>query len=374
MSHTSAVSLTFEASAGCQLNCAGCRVDKTQTSLPTDEQFSRLLSLFDDLERHGFTMAEFELGPTDLVSTSNRAELFCDERLARLARKFQLLALNAGMVYPGAYEYVQFADQVWQLAPGTTVSLVVPIDLKHVFNEKYVGRLRANVERFCAALRNPFRETILKVIFDEHYMDRGDEGRYTYQQLFEQVQSLELGPRSKVDFAFHHGRDWKISDPIVSRNFLRSLRGINEAYLQDLRARGLQAQTRHLPFQLTNHAPSGELVYNSGELYVRPVLNERMNVFHELMRFKGEWSAQNYHAQTFERLTNNLSLAMSYEQCASCEFVPTCASKNLHELMHLTHTRQCISLLRQCGELNAVLEDAEFFTPSAQVFEKLIQK
>ena len=339
------ISLIFEASHGCQLSCGGCTIDTKATSLPTQEQWDRLRVMFDGFTADGTPYAEFELGPTDLMSCDNRNELFTDPNLRNMVRRFKLFTLAASFIHPDESDYIDFAYQVHECAPDITVGLAIPVEFASVFNDKYIETMRKNIEVFRVALPNPLDEVVMTVIFDHRYLDQKIEGKKrTYEELFQRIQDLQLSHNTKVDFAFQHGRN-NINDPLQAASFLRSFRMLNEQYVADLAKRN-HTVARHIPFQLMFDTKGGELIYSKGDLYVRPVLNERVTIFHEYTKFRGPWTAENYYDEIFTRLNRNLDLAQGFDDCKQCLHMATCADRGIHDLMHLTHTRKCVTLLK----------------------------
>lgn len=347
MSYNNSTALIFEVSQGCQMNCTGCNVDKRLDGLPPKEEMDKLLGMFRGLKENNVPFMEIELGPTDLLRARNRHEIFTNPDVQELVRMFKLTTLTGSFIYPDEKDYEAFAKQAHALSPDNWVGIAMPIEMKQVFNDKYIQRIQRNVDIFRNHLPNYLNETILNVIFDERFLSNVGS-KYSYEDLFSRVNDLKLTNNTKVDFVFHHGRS-KIDSAFVASDFLRSIRELNRHYLRDLRTRSQKAEVRHMPFQLSCDGRGGEILYHRGELYFRPVINERITILSEKMKFTGEWSAENYFANLFQRYHDNVSKSLEYEDCVSCEHAAMCADRYIHDLMDVCNTRECITMLKSHG-------------------------
>jgi len=348
MSYANSVAFIFEVSHGCQMKCQGCNVDKHSPKLPPQASMDKLLQLFRDLKAWGIPFMEIELGPTDLMSAANRDQIFESPEIRELTRMFLLTTITSSFIYPDKDDYKRLARQVHELAPDNWVGLAVPLEMRHVFNDKYVDLIRRNVQVFKEHLPNRLNETILNVIFDERYLSNVGS-KYSYEDLFSRVHDLRLTDNTKVDFVFHHGRS-KIESSWVASDFLHSLKELNRHYLRDLRSRSIDnIEARHVPYQLSCDGRGGEILYHDNELYFRPVINERITVLSDKMKFKGEWTLENYFNNLFSRYNSNMEKAMSYNDCPKCEHVAMCADRYIHDLMDVCGTKDCLTLLKSHG-------------------------
>lgn len=347
MSYSNSVALIFEVSSGCQMSCHGCNVDKNLSGLPNPETMNKLLTLFRDMKEWGLPFMEIELGPTDLIKARNRDEIFSHPDVRELTRMFRVTTLAASFIYPEEHEYVKLAQQAHAIAPDNWVGLAMPLEMTHVFNDKYLARIQKNVDVFRNHLPNKLNETIFNVIFDERFLSNVGS-KYSYEDLFARVHDLRVTNNTKVDFVFHHGRS-KIDSSWVAQDFLHSLRELNRHYLLDLRKRNTSAEVRHMPFQLSCDGRGGEILYHEGELFFRPVVNERITILSEKMKFQGPWTLENYFSNLFARYNDNIHKAMTYDDCQNCEHAAMCADRYIHDLMDVCNTKQCVSLLRSHG-------------------------
>lgn len=354
MKNNNSIVLVLELSQGCQLNCTGCKVNKEVNGVPEAETMEKLLSLFREMDQADMDFYELELGPTDMMSASNRNEILTNPQLRELAEMFNITAINSAFIHPKQEDYIAFAEAVHEFSPLNWIGLAIPIEMKHVFNEKYVERIRENVKVFQDHLPNFLKEVVLTVIFDEGYFN-SIGNKHTYEELFERTNALKVHDNTMVDFIFHHGRT-NIESEFVAESFKQSINVLNQQYLADIERRGDTVEYRHVPAQLLPESHNNELVLHRGELYIRPVLNERVTMFHDRMKFKGDWTLQEFRMHLHDRLGQNLEHALTLSDCKECRFQVECASNYVHDLMSVVKTEKCLLLRRELSTLNVKQE------------------
>lgn len=343
------LALVFEVSKGCQLSCNGCRVNKASSGIPDDAVLCDLLTLCHDVVVTGRKLAEIEFGPTDIMSAYNRAEIFNRPLIWEITSLFSTIVLNTAMVHPDPLEYQILAHEVNRMAPNKPVGLVVPIEIKHVFNEKYINTIRTNVKSFQDALKYGFTEVIFSVIFDRTSMENVGN-TYTYETLFSKVRELSVADNTAVDFAFHQGRDGLTSD-FLKTDLRTSIRELNRQYILDLQKRDI-VERRHVPSIALFDQEIREIVFHQNQLFIRPIVNERITVFHDSMKYQGEWNAESLFRHFDQRVQDNMNLAIGgvIIDCERCPYVQRCAERSIQQLMLLTDTAKCITLLPEYND------------------------
>ncbi len=342
--HNSMV-LVMEVSQGCQHSCSGCMISKFSNWMPDPATMTKLLKMFQEMDSAGMDFYEIELGPTDMLSASNRDVIFYDKSLRELASLFKITTVNASFIHPKERDYIQFAKDIHSFTPNNWVGLAIPIEMSHVFNDKYISRIRENVRVFQQHLPNFLKEVVLTVIFDDEFLSRAGS-KYTYEDLFKRTNELSVHDRTMVDFVFHHGRR-NVGDPYIQQCFKEAIAKLNEQYLKDIERRGSDLEYRHAPAQLLPESHNNELVYHQGELYIRPVLNERVALFHEHMQFQGDWSLENFRLQSHDRWQRNLEFASTHDECMNCNHQVECASNYVHDLMKVVNYDHCPLIKRE---------------------------
>lgn len=354
-----AVALIFEVTHGCQYSCTGCTVNKQSSNLPSEEGFNKLVSFLDDLQANDITLAELELGPTDLMTSLNRDEVLSDITFGMMARRFQLLTFIVGLILPKEDDYIKLAQQINKITDRVDIGIVTPMELTHVHNEKYLRTIEKNVCTLIKHLDAPLVEVILQVQFDARFLTQRQIGSPSYDNLFDQIHNLDLPVRTKVNFTLPHGRS-KLESELVSGNFLDSIKALNTFYLRDMKRRAGNLEKRHLPFQLLNPRHSGEVLWHDESLYIRPVINERFTVLNDNRKFMQPWTYGNLVSTSLEMTNRSLEKGMKFDDCANCEHLMTCANRGIHEVMSVTGTDKCIMLLKDYGHLCTPLQNGDY--------------
>jgi len=336
------LALVMEVTEGCRMGCKGCRIDKTGSGLPSDDVLEKLLGMLYQLKAQGVGFAEVELGATDMLSANNRDEIFSHPLVAEIVRLFKVTVINAAFIDPQPDHYIRLAQQVNTLSPDNAVGLVTPMEMTQAFNDKYISRIQKNVTLFKQHLNNPFTEVLFSIIIDHNQMRRSDIKR-SYGELFVRARQLRVSERTKVDFAFHHGREG-LRMSTDKEDLLQTIHALNDQYVQDLLTRDI-VHRGEVPAQLFEEEEVLELVLSDCDLYIRPILNERLMVKNRIMRYHGAWDAYSLLKHFDDRVQRNENLAKELKVCSTCPHVKRCATRYTQELMALGKTQDCISLL-----------------------------
>lgn len=355
MNESKAISLIMEVSQGCQMNCQGCYVDKQVGTLPSVDSQLAIDSFLYDLFVHDYFLDEVEVGPTDLVSSSNRREIFNNTYLKSLLSKAILNTFQVSLIHP-AEKISGFIKDIDSVAgKNSKVNITTPLEIQHVFNDKYIGLINSNAQRIRSESESNVSEIVLSIIVDiERLLNVGST--YDYAHLFERVQELSFGTETLVDFVFHHGRRG-FDDPRIVRSFLYSFKAINDCFEQSfIKSEGKNTINR-LPSQLVIQKDRPvELVLRKDKLFVRPILNQGFVLEDSRFEFTQPWTFENYQLKLIDEFSRNLSYAMTITDCQSCEHVVLCAGRNMHDVMSLSKSNECIYLLKDYKPIQ--LQDA----------------
>lgn len=350
MRNNKTLALVLEVSRGCARSCTGCKINKQSGSIPSEDTLVKLLKLTQDMKLAGVDFYEVELGPTDLTTAANTGDIFANEYLQSICRMFKVTTINGSFIDPNPRVYEDFAKKVNAFTPDNWIGLAIPVEMRHVFNDKYISRIRDNVKAFEQVLPNIIKEVVVNIIFDEKYMEQAAK-EHTYEELFARCNSLDVHENTMADFVFHHGRVGR-GESIDTEAFKRAIAALNEQYLLEVRRRGKDASKRFLPSQMIPESHNTELILSEGELYVRPILNERTTVFHERFRHNGEWDYHSVTEAIANRFIDNFAIAASanMEDCNSCEFLSDCAEGSVQDLMEVLKTNKCILIKRELSQ------------------------
>lgn len=344
MSYSNSVSLILEGSQGCQMNCTGCRINKTSSYFPSKEEQRDIDSFLDSITSDGIELDEIELGPTDLLSASNRTEFF-SPYLKVLIERFKLAAFQVSLIH--TREAVEdFLIDINKVAnPNSKINLTTPLEVKHVFNDKYIQRIKDNTEIIRQNCISRVDEIVLSVVFDaDIFTNIG--AKYNYEELFRRVRDLSMGPDTLVDFVFHHGRG-DLTDPVIGQNFIKSFKEVNRFFTSDFERDGDLPTIRKMPSQLViPYDRPIEVVWRAGKLFIRPILNEGFVIEDPRFEMSKPWNASTYRTKLAEDITRNLEYSVQIDDCQSCEHVMLCASRSMHDVLQMVDSDHCFYLLK----------------------------
>lgn len=344
MSQYTMMSLVFEGSQGCQMNCSGCHIDKGATSFPSQAEQDELEGFLDHIESAGIELGEIEIGPTDLYSASNRQEFF-GPYLRELVGRFGLTTMQLSLVHPpeGMRAFVREIEPV--LSSASKINIASPIEIKHVYNDKYFQRLNENIEVIRQSTLPELHEVSLSIIFDQGMLTNVGS-RFNYDELYRRVQQLDAADITRINFVFHHGRQG-FDQAGVGERYVQSFRQVNAFFLQALERNGGVSPINKIPTHLVVEPHRlMEVVYRSGRLLMRPYLNGGLTLEDTRFEIPKPWNAAAFSSATMEAVARNYEQATAIEDCQSCASMDICAGRLVHDVMALSQTESCMLLLK----------------------------
>jgi len=320
------INLTLEVLEGCNYHCGGCTVDKDhKPDVVAEDEATRLFQLVDDLHSKGFRPFEFSLAPTDVLSAKNGWEVMRSDLIQGMADRFKTVVLTMAMLRDdGIAELAQLVDE---LMAGKGVRLVVPLTVKHSYNQKYLALLRDRVQLFASHLHkstlrsvyltiNMFRENI--AVFNPEYHHH--------------IMSLDLGVRTIKDYTFTHSRNG-------FENLLRHDEFKHDVYkftqvIADHDSKFV-GHLLHDPFD------GVELGYRDGVLYHIPVVMEKFPIFDPFYEIPKPWDAEQVMDYRQNQYIENLTKFTDHPVCGDCCHVNVCTHGDLHTTMRYLNIDHC---------------------------------
>lgn len=341
MIYEKGVALVMELSRGCGMNCVGCQINKDLPATLDLEHLTKVQSICLDLVDMGVPLVEYELGPTDLVKASNRDEIFSNEIIQNTSALFDTLALNVSMSYADEALYTALAEQVNDFCKSKSVALQIPVNLVHICNERYFENVMNNIAVFKDSLRLPVSEIIFTVIIDD-MLALKRQSDIDYESLFKRCKQLrKLG--YGFDFLSHHGLG-DLSSEEVRNDFIKTLQKVNTAFVKFMSEDDLASDRRYT--SLLTHMESLEVVSHKSQLYLRPTVREKSNLFHSKLALDVD-SGQQLMLRANELHAQSVHLGLNYEVCQSCSRQQDCSVRMVHHVMDILQTEQCIIGLRE---------------------------
>lgn len=282
---------------GCSQQCPGCFIPrKNLTSV------DHLTTLCDILESSAYTPDDVVIGPTDIFDAENFWELMEHPSMKRL---YNVAALSFNSTLLQDYDTILLKHKkIWSLYEG--LDRTPDIDFKIVLDiNRY---LNGDVEDMCRKL-DLFKEG--SVQFRVNY----------YPGIFDRVSYNDLCDMTMEDFN---------APVVVLPSFLtdRNSRGkvskylpmfIDELHRQNISDKYKGLYTMFDP-QFNGYGCSNYSFYN-GKLYTSPF------VYDAILQRTPAFEVTNINTQ--DLLTKNLSYADNTTECSNCQYLMSCAERNV---------------------------------------------
>jgi hypothetical protein len=334
---------TMEIANGCRHSCNGCTVDKDNNHYPTDNEFERIQNLIDDLESSDVEMLNFILGPTDILTSSNKEEILDDPRIHRIASKFLKVTLNCTFLDPDPTLYQWLAKKVETLIPYGLLKFTVPFEVRHIDNPTYIERIRGTIAYFESLLTTVKITRIYSIVnFEEAIANDYIRGFTMTQDIVRRAFSIDLHPTSHTDFLLPHGRE-SLRDPHNQERFLVSIHHLNNLLIEAYDESRLVDETFGIVELDVAEGEDWDLVYRNSELYLPPFVVEAFTSFEPEFAIQGPWTFNNIFQQDQEGILEAVALAASNGICRGCEFVGKCAERGMQQVIDITQSDKCIS-------------------------------
>jgi hypothetical protein len=351
--------LILESMHGCQFSCTGCTVNKEASSLPDKAGFEKIKLFLDDLEANGTELNEFEIAPTDIITSLNRNEFFGSEDAISLMQRFRIFTMNVSLILPTIDPYVELAKQLNATGYKKLVEIVTPVEFLHIQKPKYMGLIEKNLKALKDSLESDLIEVNLAINFDKRFIGTRDLNSPSIDELFDRIHDFDFGITTKINFVFPHAR--RPRDTLfLKEDMEESIHEVNKLYLRHLKRRGKDGHLYHVPYQFHDFARGGEGTWFKGELYLRPVINERYAMVSEDIRLKGDWTYENFVLFNHELSNLYIEKGSNMSDCKNCSHLMVCADRGVQEVMQWMDTESCIMLLKDHGHLSPLLMNAEF--------------
>lgn len=338
---------TMEIANGCRHSCNGCTVDKDTNDYPSDAEFDRVEALLEDLDNSGVKMLNFVLGPTDILTSDNKEQIFDDPRIKKIARRFLKTTLNCTFLDPDPKVYDWLAAKVEELIPNGLVKFTVPFEVRHIDNPAYIERIRNTVAYFESQLTTVRITRIYSIVnFEEAIANDYIRGFNMTEEIVRKAFSVNLHPTSHTDFLLPHGRQ-SLRDPHNQERFLISLHHLNDLLVQAYDAsREVDEEFGIVELDVAE-GEDWDLVYRNGDLYLPPFIVEAFTSFEPEFKIQGDWTFENIFNQDQAGILEASAMAETNGICGDCEFVGKCAERGVQAIIDITGSDRCLSTAPQ---------------------------
>lgn len=296
---------------GCDQMCPGCFIPRKNLTSP-----DHMTKLYDLLCKGQMYPDEITIGPTDIFDAQNFDEIMNHPSMKDLY-SISGVGFTSTLLQDPAIVKPKL-DKIWKLY--TNINRIPDIDFKIVLDvEAYLDNdLDPNF------LENIKMFAIGSVQFRVNYTE----------DLFDHISYNELCTRVKEDFN---------APIVVTPSFLtdRNARGKVDKFLkmfrEDLFEQDIDSEWRDL-YTFFNARFNGfgcqNYSYYNGKLYVNPFLYDA--IIQRTPEFETSMDK--------DWLPANLEYAKTVDDCSDCEFIMSCAERNVHTYMKSRKLNSCVAL------------------------------
>lgn len=315
--------LTLEILQGCRYNCAGCLVDKEFSPGPFDVDGPGLLSLADEMEKHGYVLREFTVGPVDVIASRASIEILDQPLIKGLVERYQGMVLPLALIDDTGLK--ELCEKVNVLLKGKRIKIATPFPIKSVYNEKHISLLRSRVKFII--------DHIPDVKFDLLYLTvnmTDDSSERIDVETDQDIHALDFGVRKLVEYVFPHAR--KGFDDLLNRQaFLRAFK----SFCGVIKKNGSRYLIKPLDDSL-------ELSYRAGKLYYTPTLIEKFPIFTDEFVVPSPWTRESVEALEENLYVNELINRVDHPTCGDCSHLNRCARGDVHSIMSHLQYDECL--------------------------------
>ncbi len=284
---------------GCNANCKGCFIPRRNVNPYLDE----LVAL---LEGSSFYVDEITIGPTDIFDATNFDAIMSDPNVKKLYAS-SAIAFTSALKQP-IWEIKEKLDVIWSLYEG--VDRIPDIDFKIVLDiDEYLDK---GLDDMKLSL---FKEG--SVQFRVNY----------YEGIFDRISYNDLCNKVLEEY---NAPVLVLPNFMTNNNHTNKVTSLVESFKKDLAAQDIEHLEWYTMFdsKFNSYGCSNFSFYN-GSLYVSPFIFD--GIIQRSDYFKVE------DIDDF-RLAENLKVS----PCGDCEFLMSCAERNVHMYMHSRGLTECV--------------------------------
>jgi hypothetical protein len=345
---TDTFTLALEVLYGCSFNCNGCQANTKPKRLPTEREFEHMFELLTGIGNK-YQLQEIELAPTDFMTSNNRQEVVQNPGIQKLFTIFDNVELNSTLLYPHRDTYKQMAEDIETMNPGGGVGLIVPFELKHINNQKYLDTFRTHLQWFEEAMGRPVPdfEISFTVGFDQILAFAYRHDTEKLWELYDTFMRAKIHQNASFHFNISNSRTF-LYDPQQVKDARKVIETLNRLYILDLERHPTgwreDAKSYHMhinPLLKMHHYAGNELFWDDGDLFHTPALYKNIELADHDFRLKAV-TVDQYHDDVMRLNFESLEAAGRNADCNVCPHVMNCAQKHTQLLAEKLGVTKCI--------------------------------
>lgn len=284
---------------GCNANCKGCFIPRRNTKPHLDK-------LMNFLGASSFYVDEITIGPTDIFDATNFYDVMSDPNIKKIY-ELSAIAFTSALKQP-IWEIKEKLDIIWSLYDD--IKRIADIDFKIVLDideylDKGLDDMKLSLFKEGSV---QFRVNYYKGIFD----------RISYNDLCNKVLEDYNAPVLVLpNFMTNNNNTGKVTDMV-------------EEFKRDLLEQDIEHLDWYTMFDTKFNAYGcSNFSFHNESLYVSPF------IFDGIIQRSDYFKVEDIDAN---RLVENLKVS----PCGDCEFLMSCAERNVHMYMHSRGIADCV--------------------------------
>lgn len=290
------------------------------------------------------------VAPTDFLTASNTLEILENEQTRSLLQRFKRLSLQTTYLDISGIEAIK--EVLHRHYTHMELELNFVIEPEHIENDKYLQRIIDNRKKVYDALQWPM-PVLSFCILNVYEYDRIKKSNvkkilHDYRILHDKIKDL-FG--TTIDFNFSMTRNsWWSNEDV--ENAVRSISNIFDEGVGS----EFGATLRFSFGSLTDSRIEKHYNWHAGELYLSPMVYERIASFHELLKIPSDgvqrFSVQNTEAFEEASLLRQYQSLHDKPDCNTCDYAASCIERGIVTFMDMYDIKRCIVAKKAVDNIN----------------------
>ncbi len=331
------VDINLEVLSGCKWKCTGCRINKDDANGFIGNDFRRLMDLFQDLKDNNHVLINLAVGATDFMSARNTDEIL-NKDIIPMMDYFRNLVLNS--TFLADHEVVRYwANKLKPILSGRRVKWTVPLEPKHLRNEKYLNGIKEKIKLFESIIPNCEFGHVYNIVNLHEYQKEHDPlyQFHDFSKYFNQI-----WPEGHLDLVISEGR-LPLTIPENKKKVLHLIKYLNLLFEKAV----IEEKSQEVNFNYGKRYEGydKDYVYKNGNLYSTVFLGEPLIVYEDDAGL-GADTVWNYNTIVeFENrmMVDSLKYIEKTTECAGCEYASNCVGRGMHYLMEKLDYKDCLA-------------------------------
>lgn len=325
--------ITIDLLNGCEHHCPGCYIHRK--NLTSHDDLKSIKQFTSVLREAGFAADELFLGPTDIFSAENFDTVIDDPIFHELTRIYSF-GTSSTLMSDSERTYRRFdkMKEVFDINGKRDLLFLIVIDV-----EKFMGGDITYLSKFNKHLRMLENDTVTFLV---NFSSREDFAKWGGALNVAAEVKKAYNAKLRLVPSFLNATNPKIIH--------RDLPAFNQLLIEELTPHLRDAKfDEYFPVNMLDEYFNGmasiNYTYKNGELYIAPYMFEGIPIQNPLLAIPrdaaGNYTLEAISATELQLQTSQFEAAKDMAECSSCEYLPSCVSRNVLSLMSMKGLTRC---------------------------------